>query len=177
VARKFEAEGLIRWAKSVFREAGVAPSDDEVREMAAVAASNIITVQFLPFADEHGVDQYLQYFHDTVHHTDAFHRLEAFDEQRDQLVAMTAAVEMRRAGDDWSMHTPHSNRAVDAVDALITEFKDGVHPTWVQDIREQHGITGDAIQPAPGTAAASTGGCLVATSGLLAVAAIIATAI
>jgi hypothetical protein len=178
MASKFEMGRLIHWAEEVFRDAGVAPADGQITDMAQTAAWIIIIEQFLPFATEHPVQPFIAWFGETRpigKHVDeearlhqAAAELEGFDETRDRLITMTREADLARLGPGHG--GVYGNTADKLVDDMISQTLTALRPTWTQDIREEFGVPGSApARPTPATAVATTGGgCLIAAiSGLV----------
>jgi hypothetical protein len=141
MARNLFASHLIAWAESVFRDAGVAPTEAQVHEMATTAGSLIVMRMFVPFAKEQPVPAFVDYLVTLppLHAISPDALLAMYDDIHQEFVDTTATVNWTKSGSGVGMRTPHYNRASTLADSMFSEFTSTVRPTWIDDVRKDFG--------------------------------------
>lgn len=130
-----EAQRLIEWARAVFGDAGLTPTDEQLREMASTAASLIVKTRYLPLAVKHPVTEFVDDLDRRTITSETW--LEQFDEIRERLLDTATKVELERAGDGKRMYDIHHRRVLKVVEELDDEFKALQRPIWAQDVRRE----------------------------------------
>ncbi len=148
---------LIAWTESVWGEAGVAPIDEQAREMAYVAGRTVLQTMFYPYAEKNGGIELLKRFIEALATVPGWDPpdmntfLDAYDEVVTHFESIVepfpntgeAKTELHEAVDEIIAEGPSDNRAIvtdgTTAELLIDGALRSLRPTWVEDVRQQFG--------------------------------------
>jgi hypothetical protein len=136
------ADKLVAWAESVWEDAGVRPTEAQVREMASTAGRVVLNKMFLPELDKVGTASVIEAFLGGlnpaqlgINPPDSALFLDGYDTIHEHFVDVVCPY-VDNTGVGWEK----GNRAEILFDGALM----GLRQTWTDDIRRDFGATSAA---------------------------------
>jgi hypothetical protein len=154
-------DSLLAWARQVFASAGVAPTPEQVNEIAGTIAHLIMSEKLVPFAAANDVSELFAGWHDQVGVRRA-NVLEHIDGARSILIVMIA--DKKLGAHDGPERASIEHEIAEELDALIAGDLASSRDEFVRGVGEEFGSAAAEQEVHRTAATAGTtagGGCLV----------------